>query len=588
MSDNISHDPQRAEQAHLAPEKDRLVSEDMPEVPAPTSLTADKGTWTRSKACVPTLVVFMIGACLLCCNLGARYLWQDEAATAVLGERMMTYGRPLAYDGRNLITMDTYSRDEATRLPTGDAEEAIRYHARRGDFKADTTWVGQPWGQFVVAGISLALFGHDTIAARLPFVLCGALTVALLFSIVRRRFSSSVAAWAAAALVLSNSFWVLHMRQCRYYALSSLLLLATFEAYLRWKEGRLRGGLLFIAAAWTWFQVDFGSVWPVLAVLGVDAIISRKRRISETVLVFIEFCAGTAPFCLYYELSGRLKSAAFPWSERACGMLFELNQFQLPLIMIPLALCLIWVNRGEQSGARLRSLVGLSMTVLCALTIWMILVTPCPFYRYIVPATTLSAIVTAYVFMELARLIPRSRDIRWLVPFVTASATLLFSVTNVLSWPGILVLPTEQRLQYYVSSIVRPEIKLFTDDLWGKGNDPNRATVEFLRGQLKPDDEIVCNYEDTPLMFYLQNRIRGGVSCFRVTDTGEAAFAVYRVSLSFSHASIYSEEFDKSYWQPHALNAPDIPWGNCPDPPLHHTVMSAKAQPLVIYERVAQ
>ena len=121
---------------------------------------------------LPALAVFIIGASILCCNLGARYLWQDEADTAVLALRMMSHGRPLAYDGRNLITMDLYFPEETRKLPTGDPAEAVQYYVRRGDFRSDIAWIGQPWGQFVVAGVFLALFGHDAFAARLHQKIC--------------------------------------------------------------------------------------------------------------------------------------------------------------------------------------------------------------------------------------------------------------------------------------------------------------------------------------------------------------------------------------------------------------------------------
>ncbi|MCG6537855.1 MAG: hypothetical protein L7F78_24830, partial [Syntrophales bacterium LBB04] len=163
----------------------------------------------------------------------------------------------------------------------------------------------------------------------------------------------------------------------------------------------------------------------------------------------------------------------------------------------------------------------------------------------------------------------------------------LFSVTNILSWPGALIFPEKYRLKYYLSSVVRPEIRLLIDDLRGDGADPNKATVEFLRQHLKPNDEILCNYEDKPLMFYLKNRVRGGISCFRVTDESEnVRLAVYRRSVSFSHASIYLQEFGKSHWQRYVLDAPDIAWGNFPDPRFHWKLLSTGANPLMIYERV--
>ena len=141
----------------------------------------------------------------------------------------------------------------------------------------------------------------------------------------------------------------------------------------------------------------------------------------------------------------------------------------------------------------------------------------------------------------------------------------------------------------YVSSFLRPEIVLLSYDLGGKGNDPNRETVEFLRPLLKPDDEILCNYEDIPLMFYLPNRIRGGISCFRVTDAGEVSFMTFRRSWK-AHFPVYPQVIEKSQWRSYSLNAPDIPFGNFPDPRAHFAIgiLSARAEPLKIFKRVEQ
>ncbi len=543
--------------------------------------------WAPLQTFIPTLAVFTISACLLCHNLGARFLWQDEADTALLAQRLMSYGRPLAYDGRNLISADFYDPGEAEKLPTGDPAETVRYEIQRGDLKADTTWVMQPWGQFIVAAASLALFGADTVPARLPFALAGAVTAALLYSVVRKRLASPIAALASVALVLTNSFWVMHMRQCRYYALSSLFLLVTLEAYLRWQEGRRWGGLIFIGTAWLWFQMDYGSVWPVLGILGLHSGISGVRRIGETVWVFIGFCAVTVPFCFFYELAGRTRHSTFQWPNEI-GMLFQLNQFQLPLVIVPVAIFLLWFKRGERSNTQSPSLAGLSLGVVGALTIWMALVSPFPYYRYIIPATTLSAIVAAYAIVESARLLPRAKEILWLVPCATAAATILLIVTNLPSWPGAAAFPQEHRLEYYLSSIVRPEILLLIDDLTESGkDDPNRTTVEFLRRRADPGDEILCNYEDKPLMFYLPNRIRGGCACFRVTDAGNVRFAVFRRSLNFCHYPVYLRKIQESRWHAFITSAPDIPYGNFPDPRFHYAILSAGSQPLMVLERVS-
>jgi hypothetical protein len=507
---------------------------------------------------------------------------------------MMSYGKPLPYDGRNLLTADLYDVNEAAQLPTADPAEAIRYHAQRGEFKPDTTWVLQPWGQFIVAGASLALFGHDTIPARLPFALAGALTAALLYAVVRARLASTVAAVAAVALLLTNSFWVMHMRQCRYYSLSCLFFLVTLEAYLRWREGRRWGGPIFIGAAWLWFQVDYGSVWPVFVVLGLHALITRTRTLRQTLLTFAGLCAVTVPFCLYYDLIGRARQSGkyIPWSNAIRVTLYQLNQFQLPLVIMPVVLYFLWLKIKNGSDSRSVSLVGLSFAIACALPVWMAVVSPYAYYRYIVPLTPISIIVTAFGIVELARRLPRKKDLRWLAPCAVATATLLFAVTNLPSRPGVIFAFPDQypRLEYYLSGVIRQEIRFVIDDLTGTGeDDPNRIAVEFLRQRLKPDDEIICNYEDVPLIFYLKNSlVRGGISCFRVNDkVGRVRFAVLRVSAG-QHQSIYSRVLKEGLWRQSSTKGLDIAYANYPDPQLHYARLSAGAHPLKIWERVSQ
>src|SRR5208337_3372946 len=89
---------------------------------------------------------------------------------------------------------------------------------------------------------------------------------------VRRQLGSFSMAAMAAILLASNSYWILHARQCRYYSVSSLFLVLTLMAYARWQWGG-RGPAALIAVAWCWFQVDYGTVLPVLAVLFLEALL---------------------------------------------------------------------------------------------------------------------------------------------------------------------------------------------------------------------------------------------------------------------------------------------------------------------------
>src|SRR5271157_3901687 len=85
-----------------------------------------------------------LAAVLLFWGLTDKYLWQDEATTAVLATRLLKFGKPLAYDGVNLIASDMYDVDEgALSRVAADPRAAVDYHALRGEFKPDTTWTWQ-------------------------------------------------------------------------------------------------------------------------------------------------------------------------------------------------------------------------------------------------------------------------------------------------------------------------------------------------------------------------------------------------------------------------------------------------------------
>src|SRR4051794_17607813 len=206
-------------------------------------------------------IIGCLAVVLLFWGLGERYLWQDEAATAVLSDRLLRFGKPMAYDGVNLITIDSFQGEETKSIDqrTHSAAAAADYYVKRGDFKPDTTWKWQPWGQFVVAATGLKLLGHTTLAARLPFALAALATVLLLYYFVRRECQSASMAAIAILLLVFNSYWILHARQCRYYSLSGLCLMLTLLAYLRWQRGGRWGATAFVTAAWCWFQVDYGT-----------------------------------------------------------------------------------------------------------------------------------------------------------------------------------------------------------------------------------------------------------------------------------------------------------------------------------------
>jgi len=543
-------------------------------------------SWGRQGALV---LLFIVAAVLLFWNLGAKYLWQDEAVTAVLGARLMKFGKPLAYDGVNLITMDHFAGEDAKTVDqrTGDPETAVQYYADHGDFKHNTAWIGQPWGQFLAAGVSLTLFGHNTVAARLPFVVAAFLTVVLLYWFVRRQFKDPLLGWLAAALLLANVFWVIHSRQCRYYALSSLFLLLTLIAFTRWQRGLAWGGPLFVVTAWCWFQVDFGAFFPVLAILLLAATWVAWPRIQPVLAVGIVLGIAVAPWVWYYELAHRVKPGATPWVDRFLLNLFHFNQFLIPLLLLLVAGVLL-AMRWRTLDPIARLILFVTLAVLLAALVWVPAVAPYAFHRYIVHLAPLAALCVAWVLSEVTAWITRHRpreEWRWLIAgslvvFVVACPLL----SNLVGSQLRKVVPRTSPL----GLVIRPEWAVLYKEVFAPDPDPNRLTVEALKRVASAKDEILINYEDAPLMFYTDYRIRGGIPCFRVEDSSRVPprFLVYRRSVGFVHTAVFNREIMRYRWRQIRSDAPDVPWGNIPEPEFRMRTDPSSAPRIVFAENL--
>ena len=171
----------------------------------------------RERAWCAGFAALMLG--LLLAGLGGAALWEDEAANAVLGARVLRYGLPYAWDGRNWVTRE-----------------------RGMDANGRGLWIFEPWLALYVTAASLALCGHTQFGARFLPALCGWLAALLVVRIVRDRSKMSGAPLFAAALFATSVPYLLYCRQSRYYPLV-LLFDALFMVSFRicaWNCGRSR------------------------------------------------------------------------------------------------------------------------------------------------------------------------------------------------------------------------------------------------------------------------------------------------------------------------------------------------------------
>src|SRR5256885_13507560 len=117
------------------------------------------------------------GALLIFSSLAQRCFWQDEAETALLGRNIVTFGRPVAFDGVNLVSQELGAELDENKI-----------------------WRWSPWLQFYLAAASISLLGATTFAARLPFAVLGVLPIPAIYPLTSALFRSRLAARPAAPL----------------------------------------------------------------------------------------------------------------------------------------------------------------------------------------------------------------------------------------------------------------------------------------------------------------------------------------------------------------------------------------------------
>jgi hypothetical protein len=235
--------------------------------------------------------------------------------------------------------------------------------------------------------------------------------------------------------------------------------------------------------------------------------------------------------------------------------LFNMNEYVLPVVLLAAAAVLVHRQWHRLASAE-RHAVAISCAVLVALAVWVPLASPEAFLRYVIMAAPLGALLTGWFLVRVFP--PRLAWIAWV-----GAAVLI--VTPLLCIPGHLMVALPDG---YYPGVVREELSIMLSEVFGSRPDPNRMTVEWLRHNSAPSDEILINYEDLPLAFYLPNPIRGGIPAFRVEDDAKTppTFVVLRSSVDFLHKAVFEREIARYRWSQVPVKIPDVIWGNNPDP----------------------
>jgi len=290
-------------------------------------------------------------------------------------------------------------------------------------------------------------------------------------------------------------------------------------------------------------------------VLFLEALLADERAFWRTVTAGAILGATLAPFVYFYDLLHRGSDADGTWLGRFRQNVFNTNEFVVPLLIV-LAVIFVLATRWRSLPVAERRLVSVGCAIILALTIWIPTVTVYAFVRYVIIAAPVGAMLTAWLLM---RLLGHDWKLAWLT-----SAVLVFT-----PWASVPLRALARPPEWWEGSLLyRVELKDLRSEIFGNQPDPNRLVIDWLRKNSAPTDEILINYEDIPLMYYLPNPIRGGIATFRVEDDAKTPprFVILRHAADFVHWPVFEREMARYKWEVVPLKAPDVQWGNNPDP----------------------
>lgn len=331
------------------------------------------------------LVILLLPPALIFPNLGANILWQDEAETATLAQRIVQYGYPLADDGQ-------LPRDKYGHSLWSITDQRVTEDGRYVDINANGIWIWTSWfGNYLTAG-SLILFDalglNDTlewrtVAARFPFAVGAWLTLAVLYlgllDITRR---TALSRMTVLMLTLSVPY-LLFARQCRSYPYLALYTFLETWGYIRLTREQRYGLPLFILGGVGGFYTFFPSMVGVTGALGIHAILKHTvmRGTEEPITLAtlrrscpyrymigcVAVAALTIPFFVYtkswdrnYDGSGVPLESFGRLAASLRAYLIHIHTSALPLVLfVPVAVALMKTRRSRLLAAACATAVAI-------------------------------------------------------------------------------------------------------------------------------------------------------------------------------------------------------------------------------------
>ncbi len=445
-----------------------------------------------------TWLLFAVIAMGCFLNLGGRNFGVDEAETAVLGENILTYGIPMAWNGRGLI-------DNVTANINGI------------NLNDDLVYTSHPWFPYYYSALLISVFGKNHFWLRAGFAWLGFAGLILFYFLVKKLGDRKLALLALIIAAL-NVHYYLFIRSFRHYPLNVFFAMLAIYGYffLEKRQGKFCL-ILGLTLLYHTNYIPFLDVYVALAVMVLlDWNWPRvKTFIACSLLVFL----FTFPAFLYletYKFIGSFGTERYsnPLLNYA-GFMRDINNRFVPLILFIAYAGWLFFQRKSLKQYKHDKAQQLKIFCfiypLCSILIEPLII-PEILLRNAVPIMLFLSLAAAYLLLALFQ-----RSKLWAI---VLAIVLLF--TNLLSemvyYPAAIVFEKYKPGLYkrYVNElkthpwrvVLKAEPYYFIQELYTPFYSSQQAIIEFLTEHAQAED-IVYYYSDEAraLQFYTNFRL---------------------------------------------------------------------------------
>ncbi len=510
-------------------------------------------------------------ACLALYGLDRPKLWIDEAETALLARSILVHGVPKARVGSDLIS-----------------QEIGR------EFGPDLLWRWTPWLDKYVAAGSFAIGGESTRAARMPFALLGVAAVASVYVLAFGLFADRRIALLSLVYLGTSVPFLLHVRQCRYYALA---ILGTVWA-VHFAAGCVRGAgwraPLGVAAALTLVfhanYLTFAALSVSLAsatwVLGIDRAGAGRMLLAAALAALFN-----APWLFVLDVAGKSDLVATFHPEYLAEYGALLVRYGFPLAALAaFALLAAVTRRWREPAAEWRAPVFLALLPFAYVLV--LCLGPLRFFRYAANLLPVFAVLLGWLSV-------RAYEMQRAAGGALAALLLVTGIFAELS-----AAPTRYGGDFSPGRTSRTldwvfPLGNFLTELTHPFEGAIGQVTELVAAHAHRGDRMYVSYEDLVARFYLTGvEVRGGQSGESLAGWGPPEWIFTRRFFRFigpevpgSDAQAVLDWLERavpwSEYEALELPVPDLPGVSIPEPQWHWFVPPTGGDRAVLARRQA-